>query len=205
MVDVVAAQEFKEIAIAKLPIIHSFTRTGLARQFEFNNELLNIVRPIVDQAIEGSDVKKDLEKAVSLLTARNELLIVADGDLSVFAFYDQHKKAEVAKDPVIAAFLKAKEKEVPRPRKTSVWKAPRFDPYERSKTPFRNQRSAWAPASLPYMPQPSQFYPKEQGSSRSTKMESRAAPRFANSRDMCFECGRFGHFANECRFGRRSN
>uniref|UniRef100_A0A7I4YKG7 Spore germination protein n=1 Tax=Haemonchus contortus TaxID=6289 RepID=A0A7I4YKG7_HAECO len=54
---------------------------------------LDIIRPIIDLALEGN-IRDGLTKAVALLTVRNELLIVADGDVSVFAFYDQHKKAE---------------------------------------------------------------------------------------------------------------
>ncbi|KAK6016053.1 hypothetical protein OSTOST_18468, partial [Ostertagia ostertagi] len=66
---------------------------------------------------DDSDIERDLEKAVSSLSARNELLVIADGDLSVFAFYDQHKKAEGTQDPILAAFLKKKEKESDKPHK----------------------------------------------------------------------------------------
>ncbi|XGW29090.1 hypothetical protein V3C99_008690, partial [Haemonchus contortus] len=69
-------------------------RFDLERQSKFNQEIIDIIRPIIDLVLEGN-IRDGLTKAVALLTARNELLIVADGDVSVFAFYDQHKKAEI--------------------------------------------------------------------------------------------------------------
>ncbi|KAK6035888.1 hypothetical protein COOONC_26608 [Cooperia oncophora] len=63
---------------------------------------MDIIRPVINVAKEG-EIKERLENAVSLLSARNELLVVADGDVSVFAFYDQQKKAETTKDPILRA------------------------------------------------------------------------------------------------------
>ncbi|KIH43647.1 hypothetical protein ANCDUO_26342 [Ancylostoma duodenale] len=103
---------------AQSPPKHSSAKTGLARQFEFNSEILDIMRPIAEVAPEEDDIKKNLEKTIELLTKRNELLVVADGDNSVFAFYEQHKKAEVTTDPILASFLKKKEKEEPKKMKT---------------------------------------------------------------------------------------
>ncbi|KAK6045598.1 hypothetical protein COOONC_16897 [Cooperia oncophora] len=75
----------------------------------FNEEIMDIIRPVINVAKEG-EIKERLENAVSLLSARNELLVVADGDVSVFAFYDQQKKAETTKDPILVEFLKKKRK-----------------------------------------------------------------------------------------------
>ncbi|KAK5973676.1 hypothetical protein GCK32_007482 [Trichostrongylus colubriformis] len=58
-----------------------------------------------DKAPDKSEDKKDMKRALSLLSARKELLVVADGDLSVFAFYNQQKRAKITKDPYLAVFL----------------------------------------------------------------------------------------------------
>ncbi|EYC19801.1 hypothetical protein Y032_0023g726 [Ancylostoma ceylanicum] len=185
---------------------HNFVKTGLARQFEFNSEILDIIRPIAELAPEEDDVKKNLDKAIELLTKRNELLVVADGDVSVFAFYEQHKKAEVTTDPILASFLKKKEKEEPKKMKSQTWKSRRFEPYQRQKMPFRYGGTAWAPAPLPVLPQAYGYYPRMevQGQPTYPRMENQgAAPRGATPRDMCYRCGRFGHYATDCKFTKR--
>ncbi|XGW11559.1 hypothetical protein V3C99_012776 [Haemonchus contortus] len=186
------------------PSGHIFSRTGLERQFKFNQEIIDIIRPIIDLALEGN-IRDSLSKAVALLNARNELLIVADGDVSVFAFYDQHKKAEVTKDPILAEFLKKKEQEETK-KKSAAWKTNRFDPFQRSKTPFRFPRAAWAPAPHRFMPERAYYFPGAdgQGTSDNYRMEKRPMGRSASQKDMCYGCGRFGHFVEECKFPRRS-
>ncbi|KAK6029649.1 zinc knuckle, partial [Ostertagia ostertagi] len=146
---------------------------------------------------------KRTEKAVSLLSARNELLIEADEDVSVFAFYDQQKKAEKTKDPILCRWIKKKESETK--TKSIAWKSSRFDPVQRSPTPFRFQRAAWAPVPPQFVPQTRSYTQMEvQGTSNGSRMEVRPSIRGALPRDMCYGCGRFGHFASDCKFNRRS-
>ncbi|EYC17403.1 hypothetical protein Y032_0030g2028 [Ancylostoma ceylanicum] len=57
---------------------HNFVKTRLTEQFEFNSEILDIIRLITELAPEEDDVKKNLEKAIELLTKSEEVLVVAD-------------------------------------------------------------------------------------------------------------------------------
>ncbi|EYB92722.1 hypothetical protein Y032_0191g1334 [Ancylostoma ceylanicum] len=91
---------------------HSFTKTGLARQYEHNCEVFDLLSPVAALAPEEQDVKKTLDRALELIRQRNELLVVADSDPAVFAFVDQRKKAEELEtsNPVLAAYFKEKKK-----------------------------------------------------------------------------------------------
>ncbi|EYC12635.1 hypothetical protein Y032_0046g1336 [Ancylostoma ceylanicum] len=183
---------------------HKFVRVGIERQYEFNMELLNIIRPIAEKAPEEEGVKQDLDKAVDLLTKRNELLIIADGDPSVFNFYDQHKKAEGTTDPILSAFLKKKEKEESSKPKPSTWKVKRYEPYPRVRMPFRFERAAWAPAPLNVVPQ-GIYQPRfdvQQRFDYQTRMapqETTRSPSGFGPRQMCYRCGKFGHFSRDCK------
>ncbi|KAK6725597.1 hypothetical protein RB195_004113 [Necator americanus] len=89
-----------------------FTKPGLARQFEFNSSVLNILTPLMEWAPDDFDIRSNLFRAITLLTQRNELLTIADTDPDVFDFYDQHAKAESMQttNPILAAFFKRKRK-----------------------------------------------------------------------------------------------
>nr|CDJ97703.1 unnamed protein product [Haemonchus contortus] len=103
----------------------TFKKTGLARQYEFNGGLIDILAPIADASQEG-EVRDTLHQALTLLQQRNELLVIADSDPEVFEFYDQHSKAESLRstNPILAAFLREKKKkEVKKPTapRSVVW------------------------------------------------------------------------------------
>ncbi|VDO20310.1 unnamed protein product [Haemonchus placei] len=105
----------------------TFKKTGLARQYEFNGGLIDILVPIADASQEG-DVRGTLHQALTLLQQRNELLVIADSDPEVFEFYDQHSKAESLRstNPILAAFLREKKKkEVKKPTapRSVVWRS----------------------------------------------------------------------------------
>ncbi|CAJ0588768.1 unnamed protein product [Cylicocyclus nassatus] len=126
----------------------SFTKPGLARQFEFNTKVMEALTPIVAFAPEEEGIRANLLKAITLLTQRNELLAVADTDPEVFDFYDQHSKAEAMQvsNPILAAFIREKKKKddkkpAPTTTRSSMWRA-RFLPYR----PFRFGGAARAPA-----------------------------------------------------------
>ncbi|EYC17887.1 hypothetical protein Y032_0029g1938 [Ancylostoma ceylanicum] len=63
-------------------------------------------------APEDYEIRSNLAKAITLLTQRNELLVVVDTDPEVFEFYDQHSKADSmqASNSILAAFLIVREK-----------------------------------------------------------------------------------------------
>ncbi|RCN38449.1 zinc knuckle [Ancylostoma caninum] len=178
----------------------TFTKPGLARQFDFNSSILTILTPIMDFAPEDYEIRSNLAKAITLLTQRNELLVVADTDTEVFEFYDQHSKADSmqASNPILAAFLREKKKkEEKKPAqlvRATAWKS-RFQPYAVPKQPFRFGGAPWAPApQVHQMP----FY-GFQGRSMANRVNSAPQAPQGRPRDMCYSCGRFGHYARDCR------
>ncbi|KIH52920.1 hypothetical protein ANCDUO_16969 [Ancylostoma duodenale] len=88
----------------------TFSKPGLARQFDFNSTVLASLSPLMEFAPEESEIKANLTKAITLLKQRNELLVVADTDPDIFEFYDQHSRAE-AMQSYIGGLLAREEKE----------------------------------------------------------------------------------------------
>ncbi|KAK6755445.1 hypothetical protein RB195_014046 [Necator americanus] len=127
----------------------NFSKPGLARQFDFNSSILNILTPLMEFAPEDFEIRGNLSRAITLLTQRNELLTIADTDPEVFEFYDQHAKTESMQttNPILAAFLREKKKnedKKPTVSRTAVWKTRRH-PYMPPSQPFRYGGAAWAP------------------------------------------------------------
>ncbi|EYC32564.1 hypothetical protein Y032_0003g1657 [Ancylostoma ceylanicum] len=179
-----------------------------------SSQLLELSSAVVEYAPVEYDIKSNLLQVITLLTQRNELLVVADKDPDVFEFYDKHTKAASmqSSNPILAAFIlekKKKEEKKPSTSKQSSWK-PRFQPYPRFQ-PFRAGGAAWALAPPPY--QPIQFAAgrpygpqagygaqgfegqNHQGFQQNQQFRSSGHPR-----PMCYECARFGHYAKDCKF-----
>ncbi|KAK6729898.1 hypothetical protein RB195_006759 [Necator americanus] len=55
----------------------NFSKPGLARQFDFNSSILNILIPLKEFAPEDFEIRGSLSRAIS---QRNELLTTADTD-----------------------------------------------------------------------------------------------------------------------------
>ena len=179
---------------------HTFTKIGLSRQYDLNCGLLDLLSPITAIAPEEENIKKNLDKAMKLLRQRNELLVVADSDQAVFAFVDQRKKFEELEttNPVLAAYFKEKKKEEPRKvtTRSQAWKTRRPMPYVFPQRPFRLERPAWAPE--PLYQQPSFQYGYQSRLDRQPQV-------FQQKRQMCYSCGKFGHFFRDCKASNGAN
>lgn len=180
---------------------HNFSKVGLARQYEHNCEIQDLLAPIAAMAPEEQDVKKNLEKSLELIRQRNELLVVADSDPAVFAFVDQRKKAEELEtsNPVLAAYFKEKKKEEPKntTRRSQIWKIRRPSPYPMFQRPFRYDRPAWVPEPLV---QPPNFH--YGFAPRIGAPQQAGFPPGGQRRQMCYSCGKFGHYFRECKFSK---
>ncbi|VDP37567.1 unnamed protein product [Heligmosomoides polygyrus] len=172
-----------------------FSKPGLEKQFEFNSEVLSLIAPIAVYAPENFRTKESLMKAITLLTQRNELLTLADKDPDVWQHFDTYSKAQSMKisHPLLADYLMNKKAEEKKTHpKASAWK--RSVSYgQRTSQPFRAGGATWAlapPSDFQFNPYPQQQRMQYPGAG--FKAPSRA-------RQMCFDCGRFGHLKNECR------
>lgn len=99
--------------VASSSVKQVFVRPGLQKQFEFNSEVLSLLAPVMMHPPDEHPEKAILKKVLSVLTQRNELLVVADKDPGIWEFYDQRTKAESLKvsNPILAEYFKEKKKE----------------------------------------------------------------------------------------------
>ncbi|KAK6038596.1 hypothetical protein COOONC_23897, partial [Cooperia oncophora] len=70
-----------------------FSKANLQKQFDFNSGVIKLITPVLLGASSEAD-KDNLGKAITALTQRNELLVVADKDPSVWQFYDRQVEAQ---------------------------------------------------------------------------------------------------------------
>ncbi|VDN23456.1 unnamed protein product, partial [Cylicostephanus goldi] len=103
----------------------TFSKPGLEKQFAFNSSVSPVLTPTLD-LLKEEETKDSLRKAITLLTQRNEQLVVADTDPEVFDFCEKQSKADAMQltNPILAAFIrekKKKEEKKPVVARGSVW------------------------------------------------------------------------------------
>ncbi|CAJ0603503.1 unnamed protein product [Cylicocyclus nassatus] len=77
--------------------------------------------------LQDGETRTNLQRAITLLTQRNELLVVADSDPDVFKFFEQQSKADSMQvsSPILAAFFRDKKKKEERkqPAQPRKWRS----------------------------------------------------------------------------------
>ncbi|KAK6023853.1 zinc knuckle, partial [Ostertagia ostertagi] len=176
----------------------TFTKANLQKQFEFNTEILRMITPIAEIAPPEMGVQATLIQAITALTQRNELLVVADKDPTVWEFFDRHSKAQKfeVSNSILAEFLKMDKKvEKKETVKKTSWTRPH--PYAaKGYQPFRQGGATWAlaPPSSAYSP----YFNRGRGRGQMGSSVSKFSQGSRLERPMCFECGAFGHLRAQC-------
>uniref|UniRef100_A0A7I4YXH3 CCHC-type domain-containing protein n=1 Tax=Haemonchus contortus TaxID=6289 RepID=A0A7I4YXH3_HAECO len=156
--------------------IPTFRKKSYGKQYEFNSTMLRLLTPVMDSAPPDNGIRDNLGQAIAALTQRNELLVVADDDESIWEYYERRNQAQEFTSSIIVEFLKKRnsDKKAPGPAKKPAWS--RTLPYGgRASQPYRT----WdvAPPANTYSP----YF-------------NRGA-----QRPRCYECGDFGHLAPQCK------
>ncbi|VDL70627.1 unnamed protein product [Nippostrongylus brasiliensis] len=94
----------------------TFRNHDLKNQFYFNSEIIQLLQAAQTE-LDLQQTSASLKKATSLLIERNEFLVSADKDPSVWEYYEMHRQAERFKtsNPILASYFKEKMKKYLRP------------------------------------------------------------------------------------------
>ncbi|WKX88995.1 hypothetical protein Q1695_008556 [Nippostrongylus brasiliensis] len=110
---------------ASFPVVPAgpptFRNQDLKSQFDFNSEIISLLQAAQTQ-VDTQQTSANLEKATSLLIERNEFLVAADKDPSVWEYYEMHRQAERFKtsNPILASYFKEKMKKYLRRQHSSI-------------------------------------------------------------------------------------
>ncbi|KAG5640890.1 hypothetical protein DXG03_006739 [Asterophora parasitica] len=188
-------QLIQQVTPTQTHVVPSLTRTGFARQVEFNCQVLNQL----EVAKRDSTV---IDSIIDILKERNTLLTLADKNPQVLELADKAKAFEaVTGGPSSGGsnmmmqlmMLQSLSSSAPNDRKR---KAPSSPPIQ----PFRPRASVYPSSGAPSFPRPSPLFPSygfpAAGGSRSGNGSSQ-------SPGPCHLCGQYGHFRSSCPFNRR--
>ena len=179
-----------QIASDFQPDTHVFKKKGNEQQFNFNRKVAKSSNSAL-KALESGNIpkaKEELNKGISLINSRQKIIKLADKSEFGWATVQEYVSDELADDEADASKIKKAEKRAAVRIKTLQEK--------RRKTSSKVS-SASAPASFSASRPGGSF-----GSFPSVSSYFRPQSRYSfNSfrvSDMCFRCGKRGHWANSC-------
>ena len=161
----------------------AFKYKGNEMQHKFNLEILEFLDDALNflnrgKAIDCTEILQDMLRSVK---RRNKLIRMADRSEAGWDVVLEYEDDELASDSEDDRKMRRAESTALRKRKTKLQKRmPRMIP---------GQNHTWTPNSAT--------------ASNHQQQPFRPGPRAAGPFDLCFACGKFGHWRNECKAGQQ--
>ena len=178
-----------QIASEVQPESYVFKKKGNEQQFNFNRKVIKTSTAAVKALESGSidKAKEDLDEGISLLTNRQKIIKLADKSEFGWATVPEYVCDDLADNEADASKIKKAEKRDAAKFKTLQEKKRKSNAKFSSSAPSSNNYSRIASASSLFSSSTSFFRP-----------QSRYYGNIFRGFDLCFRCGKRGHWASSC-------
>ena len=178
-----------QIASEVQPENHVFKKKGNECQFNFNRKVIRTSTAAV-KALESGNigkVKEELNEGIPLLNNRQKIIKLADKSELGWATVQEYVCDDLADDDADAAKIKKAEKRAAAKFKSLQEKKRKSSAKFSSSAPSPNNASRIGGPSGPFPPAASYFRP-----------QGRYSGNIFRGSDLCFPCGKRGHWASSC-------
>lgn len=178
-----------QIASEVQPETYVFKKKGNEQQFNFNRKVIKRSSAAVT-ALESGNIgkaKEELNEGISLLNNRQKIVKLADKSEFGWATVQEYVCDDLADDEVDASKIKKAEKRAAAKLKTLQEKKKKSSTKFSFSAPSPNSASRFGSASGSFPPPGSYFRP-----------QGRYSGNIFRGADLCFRCGKRGHWASSC-------
>ena len=178
-----------QIASEVQPETHVFKKKGNEEQFNFNRKVIKRSSAAV-KALESGNIakaKEELNEGISLLNNRRKIVKLANKSEFGWATVQEYVCDDLADDEADASKIKKAEKRAAARLKTLQEKKKKSGTKFSSSAPSPNSASRFGGASGSFPPAGSYFRP-----------QGRYSGNIFRGSDLCFRCGKRGHWAGSC-------
>jgi hypothetical protein len=174
------------------PDTYAFKKKGNEQQFNFNRKVIQKSRSAL-KALEGPNIakaKEELSEGISLLNNRQKIIKLADKSEFGWATVQEYIDDELADDEADASKIKKAEKRAAARIKSLQEKKRKTVAKSSTSTISQFTNNRYSDAFGPAQPNLAYFRPQSRYSSYSTNS--------FKPLDLCYRCGKRGHWANYC-------
>ena len=178
-----------QIASEVQPETYVFKKKGNEEQFNFNRKVIERSSAAV-KALESGNIakaKEELNEGISLLNNRQKIVKLADKSEFGWATVQEYVCHDLADDEADASKIKKAEKRAEARLKTLQEKKKKSGTKFSFSAPSPNSASRFGGASGSFPPAGSYFRP-----------QGRYSGNIFRGSDLCFQCGKRGHWAGSC-------
>ena len=179
-----------QIASEVQPENYVFKKKGNEQQFHFNRKVIRTSSAVV-KALESGNIgkaKEELNEGISLLTNRQKIIKLADKSEFGWATVQEYVCDDLADDEADASKIKKAEKRAAAKFKSLQEKKRRTNAKFSTSAPSPNNASRFSgPSGFSFPPPASYFRP-----------QGRYSGNIFRGSDLCFRCGKRGHWASSC-------
>ena len=171
------------------PETYVFKKKGNEQQFNFNRKVIKRSSAAV-KALESGNigkVKEELNEGISLLNNRQKIVKLADKSEFGWATVQEYVCDDLGDDEEDASKIKKAEKRAAAKLKTLQEKKKKSSTKFSFSAPSPNSTSRFGSASGSFPPAGSYFRP-----------QGRYSGNIFRGADLCFRCGKRGHWASSC-------